>query len=59
MYTKHRTKEKKVGGLAIGHLINDNIKLEEMKTKNNNILVLEGTIHYEKMRSINKAQMFG
>ena len=52
MYTKHRTKEKKGGGLAIGHLINDNIKLEEIKTKNNNILVLEGTIHNGKIQII-------
>ena len=42
LYTKHRTrKEKKGGGLAIGHLIDDRIKLEKIETENKNALILE------------------
>ena len=44
--TKHRKKgEKKGGGLAIGHLINEKIKLEETKNESSDILIVEGAIH--------------
>jgi len=33
-------------------LIDDKIKLEEIQTKNNNILILELSIHNEKIRII-------
>ena len=53
LFTKHRgRKEKKGGGLAIGHLIDSKIKLEEIQVKNSNILILEGTIYSEKVRII-------
>merc|ERR1711874_294875 len=45
MFSKHRTKkEKKGGGLAIGYDKDADIKLEQIKIKNNDILALEGTI---------------
>ena len=45
LYTKHKKKkEKKGGGLAIGHLIDKKIKLEEIKIESSDILILEGTI---------------
>ena len=51
LYTKHRTNiEKKGGGLAIGHLIDNRIKLEEIQVENNNILIIEETIYKEKIR---------
>ena len=41
LYTKHRTKKDKKGGrLAIGHLIDDTIRLEEQEIENRNILIL-------------------
>ena len=52
LYTKHRKKEKRGGGLAIGHLTDSRIKLEEIKVESNDILILEGTIHSEKVRII-------
>ena len=53
IYTKPRTKrEKKGGGLAIGHLIDNRIKLEEIQVENNNIIIIiiEGTIYNDKIR---------
>ena len=53
LYTKHRTrKDKKGGGLVIGYLDDDRIKLEEKEIENRNILILEGMIYNEKMRII-------
>ena len=53
MFSKHRIKkEKKGGGLAIGHDKEADIKLEEIKIKNNDILALEGTILNTKFRII-------
>jgi len=45
MFSKHRNKkDKKGGGLAIGFNKEADIKLEEIKIKNNDVLALEGTI---------------
>ena len=47
--TKHRKKgEKKGGGLAIGHLDDERIKLEEVKVDSSDILIVEGTVHRKK-----------
>ena len=53
MFSMHRTKkEKKGGGLAIGYDKDADIKLEQMKIKNNDILALEGTILNVKFRIV-------
>ena len=53
LFTAHRTRKDKNGGeLAIGHLIDDRIKLEEIEKENRFILILEGTIHNEIIRII-------
>merc|ERR1711913_255458 len=53
MFSIHRTKkEKKGGGLAIGYDKDADIKLEQIKIKNNDILALEGTILNTKIRII-------
>merc|ERR1711874_550593 len=45
LFSKHRgKKDKKGGGLIIGHMKDNRIKLEEIEVKNNDILALEGTI---------------
>ena len=42
LYTKHRNKnEKRGGGLAIGHLTDNKINLEEIKVESNDILILD------------------
>ena len=51
--SKHRKKgEKKGGGLAIGHIDDKKIKLEEVKVDNSDILIVEGTVHRKKVRII-------
>ena len=53
IYAKHRDKkDKKGGGLMIGHKLSNRIKLEEMMVKNKDILALEGTIENQKYRII-------
>ena len=53
MFSKHRNKkEKKGGGLSIGYKKDNRIKLDEIKIKNNDVLVLEGTIINTKIRII-------
>ena len=53
LFTKYRKKkEKKGGGLFLGHLTDPRIKLEEIKIDNSDILILEGTIHSKKVRII-------
>ena len=53
IFSKHRgKKEKKGGGLIIGHKKDNRIKLEEINVKNNDILALEGTIRGNKIRII-------
>merc|ERR1711874_512212 len=44
--------EKKGGGLAIGYDKDADIKLEQIKIKNNDILALEGTIFNTKFRIV-------
>merc|ERR1711874_102660 len=45
IFSKHRTKKEKKGGcLAIGYDKEADIKLEQIKIKNSDILALEGTI---------------
>merc|ERR1711874_145308 len=43
IFSKHRGKKDKKGGLAIGFDIEADMKLEEMKIKDKDILALEGT----------------
>ena len=51
--TKHRKRgEKKGGGLAIGHLVDGKIKLEEVRVESSDILIVEGTIHWRRVRII-------
>merc|ERR1711874_554593 len=50
--TQNKKKEEKGGGLAIGFDIEADIKLEQMKIKNSDILALEGTIMNTKFRIV-------
>ena len=53
LFSKHRgKKDKKGGGLIIGHMKDNRIKLEEIEVKNNDILALEGTIRGNRIRII-------
>jgi len=53
IFSKHRgKKDKKGGGLAIGFDIKADIKLEDMKIKDKDILALEGTIRGTKFRIV-------
>ena len=47
-----RPNQDKGGGLIIGHLTDEKVKLEKINTKNDDILVVEGEIHKEKIRII-------
>merc|ERR1712030_288049 len=47
-----RPNQDKGGGLMIGHPTDEKIKLEKIKTKSDDILVVEGEIHKEKIRII-------
>ena len=47
-----RPNQDKGGGLMIGHLTDEKIKLEKINTKSDDILVVEGEIHKEKIRII-------
>ena len=53
LYEKNRgKKDKRGGGLMIGHKLSNKIKLEEVKVDNVDILALEGTIENQKHRII-------
>ena len=53
IYIKRRgKKEKRGGGLAIGHLNDRRIRLEEVEIKNSNIMVLEGSIYAHPYRTM-------
>ena len=53
IFSKHRSgREKKGGGLALGHATSANVKLEELETKSNDILALEGKINNMKCRIV-------
>ena len=47
-----RLNQDKGGGLIIGHLTDEKVKLEKINTKSDDILVVEGEIHKEKIRII-------
>merc|ERR1711874_677689 len=53
LFSAHRKrKEKKGGGLTIGHANKAEITLKEIKTKSNDILAVEGTVLKKKFRMI-------
>ena len=55
MYDKQRAgrqNQDKGGGVIIGHLTDERIKLEKLNTESDDILVVEGEIHKEKVRII-------
>merc|ERR1712179_715468 len=53
LFTKHRDKEeKRGGGLIIGYKEDKEVKLEEIKTDDNDILALEGVVRGDKTRII-------
>ena len=55
MYDKQRVgrqNQDKGGGLIIGHLTDERIKLEKLNTESDDILVVEGEIHKEKIRIV-------
>ena len=54
IFSKHRNsrREKKGGGLALGYATLADVKLEELETKSNDILALEGKINNIKCRIV-------
>merc|ERR1712030_160546 len=53
LYDKQRAgrpEQDKGGGLIIGHLTDEKVKLEKKETESDDILVVEGEIHKEKIR---------
>ena len=54
MFSKHRNKknEKRGGGLTLGYAEEKNVRLEEIETKSNDLLVLDGKINERKTRII-------
>ena len=55
LFDKHRAgrpSQDKGGGLIIGHLTDEKVKLEKKETKSDDILVVEGEIHKEKVRIV-------
>merc|ERR1711891_84556 len=55
LYDKQRAgrpEQDKGGGLIIGHLTDEKVKSEKKETESDNILVVEGEIHKEKIRIV-------
>ena len=54
IFSKHRNgwREKKGGGLALGYATSANVKLEELETRSNDILAVEGRVNNTKCRIV-------
>ena len=55
IYDKQRTgkpEQEKGGGLMLGHLTDERIRLEKVETESEDILIVEGEIHNEKTKII-------